>query len=124
MDKELVPTIAAVGHGNDAAATVTSVQDADYATVHEGISLHELQQMRFYMHANGTVRLDHCTGLGIDVVPRSAHLRLQPAAQGAEQIRQSLAAIMRTFDALELWQMFIGQVGSPSIFTFAGIPTW
>jgi hypothetical protein len=84
--------------------------------------LDELEQVRLDMRANGTVRLDHGAGVGVNIVPHSAHLCLQPATQRPEQIREAFAVKVWTFDALELWQQFVGQIGAPSVFAPTGVP--
>jgi hypothetical protein len=80
--------------------------------------------MGFNMCPDDTVRFDHGARLRINIVPPSAHLCVQPALQRSKQIRQTLAVPMRAFDALELWQKFIAQVGLPSLFAWPWIPTW
>jgi len=92
--------------------------------VHEGVSLNELEQVRLNMRAYNAVWFDYRTSLRIDVIPRAAHLGVQPAAQWAKQICQAFAASVWTSYALKLWQKFIGQIGAPSVFAWAGIPTW
>jgi len=67
--------------------------------------------------------VDHGTGFGINIVPRAAHLCLQPATQRPKQIREAFAVAVRAFDALELWQKFIGQIVTSSAFASAGIPS-
>src|SRR5882762_2558437 len=82
---------------------IGSIKNAHPTLVHECISLDEFEKMCFDVCANDTVRFDHGAGFRINIVPRSAHLRLQPALQRSEQIRQAFAVAVRTFDALELW---------------------
>jgi hypothetical protein len=66
-------------HGLYAAAT-GRVENANLSSVHEGIPLHEFEQMGFHMRADDAVWLDHRAGFRIDIVPGSPNLRLQPPA--------------------------------------------
>jgi hypothetical protein len=47
---------------------------------------------------------------------------VEPATQRAEQIGQAFAAGVRTFDAFELRQEFIRQMGESPLLSSAGIP--
>ena len=98
-------------------------QDRPYFLWDTEMTLHEFEQMCFDVRADDTVRFDHGTGFGINIVPRAALLCLQPAAQWAKQICQAFAASVWTSYALKLWQKFIGQIGAPSVFARDGIPT-
>jgi len=46
--------------------------------MHERVPLHKFQQVRLDMRADDAIRLDDGGGLGIDIIPGPAHLRVQP----------------------------------------------
>ena len=60
------------------AATMGRVENANLSVVHEGMPLHEFEQMCFDMCSDDAVGLDHSAGFRINVVPRPPDLRLQP----------------------------------------------
>jgi len=100
------------------------VENRYFAFVHEGVSLNELEQVRLNMRAYNAVWFDYRTSLRIDVIPRAAHLGVQPAAQWAKQICQAFAASVWTPDALKLRQKFVRKIGASPMLSTAGIPTW
>jgi hypothetical protein len=53
---------------------------ADFAFMNEGMALHKFKKMRFDVSAGDAVGLDHGARLGINVIPRPAQLRAQPAS--------------------------------------------
>ena len=90
-------------HGPDA-ATTPRIEDTYRPFVHEGVSLDEFEQVRLDVRADDAVGFDHRTSLGIDIVPRPAYLRTQPAFQRAEKVGEGFALCMWTPDAFELRQ--------------------
>ena len=72
--------------------------------MHERVSLDEFEQVCFDVSADDAVGFDHGTSLGINIVPRPARLRMQPAFQRAEQICEALAAHVGTLDPFKLRQ--------------------
>jgi hypothetical protein len=104
--------------------TTPSAEDADLPLVHESIPLHELQQVGLDMRTDGTIRLDHRTGLGIDIVPKPPDLRAQPAFQRSQQICEPLALGVGTPHPFALREQLFWQIGAPSVFRRSRIPSW
>jgi len=86
------------------AATTPRIEHTDRPIVHERVSLDEFEQVGLDVSADDAVGFDHGTSLGINIVPRPAHLRMQPAFQWAEQIGESLALDMGTLDPFKFRQ--------------------
>src|SRR5437870_4707482 len=97
------------------------IEDADLSIVHERVSLDEFKQMGFDVCADNAVGFDDGTCLGVNVIPWPSDLRLQPTPQWAKQISQTFAPPVPTFDAFELWQKFLGEVGPSPLLVPTGI---
>ena len=65
----------------------------------EGLSFNEVEQVPFDVRAHDAVGFDHLAGLGIDIVPRTTDLRLEPPFQWAEQVAKPFLMGVRTADA-------------------------
>jgi hypothetical protein len=122
MHVEQTPAVTPFAHGNDTQPAIACVEHTHFSVVHERLAFHELKQVSLNVRTDDTVGFDYCTRFRISIVPGPADLGLQPALQWPEQILQSLALGVTTFDAFELWQKFIRQVGPSSVFARSGIP--
>jgi hypothetical protein len=101
-----------------------SIKHADLSAVHERVSLYEFKQMGFDVCANDAVRLDDRARIRIHIVPKPAHLRLQPTPQRTKQVCQTFANGVGTFDAFKSQQEIVRQIGASPVFARAGIPSW
>ena len=79
MDKESAASITPLGHGSDTAAEIARVEHAYFSLTHERVSFDKLEQMILNVGSNNTVRFDHRTCFGINVIPGPPDLGEQPA---------------------------------------------
>jgi hypothetical protein len=98
------------------------INRADLPVMHEGVAFHELQQMGLDVRANDAVRLDYRTSFRIDVVPGTAKLCMQPAAQRSQQVGETLPHGVRASHAFAFPKQFVRQIGAPPLFARSGIP--
>ena len=100
----------------------TAAETPHAAVTEEGVTVHELQQVRLDVRAHDAVGFDDGAGFGIDVVPRASDLRTQPAAQGAEQVGEGLPVAVRATHALAVREQVRIEGGPAALLDGTGVP--
>ena len=96
-------------HRHDAATAIIWLNDADLAVTQKSVALHKFEQMRLDVRADAAVGLDDGGGRGIDLVPRPAELRVQPAPQRADPysvLEEALDSLDENTRASIFWKKF------------------
>lgn len=77
-----------------------------------GVTVNKFQKVKLDVITNNTVGFDDRTGFAIDFVPGAANLGSQPTAQRPKMLTEALAVMVRTADALQFRQGFVGHIGA------------